>query len=54
MERPKIKLHHKPSKFCSICKREVYHTVHSASSYWVDWYGTKEKPISEDCYAQKG
>ena len=54
MERPKIKLHHKPPRFCSVCKREVYHTVHSASSYWVDWYGTELKPICVDCYAQKG
>ncbi len=39
-----------PSKFCSKCKREVYHTTHTASSYWVDWYGPEEKPICVDCY----
>ena len=50
MERQKIKSRHKPSKFFSLCKREVYHTTHSASSYWVDWYGTEVKPICVDCY----
>ena len=50
MERPKTKLCYKPSKHCSQCKREVYHTVHTISSYWVDWYGTDEKPICVDCY----
>jgi len=50
MERPKIKTRHKPSKFCSVCKREVYHTVHTSDSYWVDWYGTEIKPICVDCY----
>ena len=50
MERPKTKLRYKPPKHCSQCKREVYHTVHTISSYWVDWYGTDEKPICVDCY----
>ena len=50
MERPNIKPRHKPPKFCSICKREVYSTVHSADSYWCDWYGTELKPICVDCY----
>ena len=50
MERPHTKQRHKPSKFCSLCKREVYYTVHAASSYWTDWYGTEKKPICVDCY----
>ena len=50
MERPHTKIKYKPPKYCSQCKREVYHTTHSASSYWVDWYGTELKPICVDCY----
>ena len=50
MDRPNIKPRYKPSKFCSVCKREVYHTVHGAESYWCDWYGTENKPICVDCY----
>jgi len=50
MRRPHIKLSEKPKKFCSICKREVYKTVHSAESYWADWYGTINKVICVDCY----
>jgi len=50
MERPKTKLHYNPPKHCTVCKREVYHTVHTASSYWVDWYSEEEKPICVDCY----
>ncbi len=50
MERPKTKLHHIPRKYCSVCKREVYHTTHAANSYWVDWYGEEKKPICVDCY----
>ena len=42
MERPKIKSHYKPPKFCSVCKREVYQTVHRSESYWADWYMTNE------------
>ena len=50
MDRPKTKLHYNPPKHCTVCKREVYHTVHTASSYWVDWYSEEEKPICVDCY----
>jgi hypothetical protein len=50
MERPHTKIKYKSPKYCSQCKREVYHTTHSASSYWVDWYGTELKPICVDCY----
>ena len=50
MDRPKIKLRYITPKHCTICKREVYHTIHTASSYWVDWYGTNEKLICVDCY----
>ena len=53
MDRPKTKLRHTPPKYCSVCKREVYHTVHTTSSYWVDWYGEEKKLICVDCYAQK-
>ena len=50
MERPKIKSRHKPPRFCSVCKREVYQTVHTSEAYWADWYGTEVKPICVDCY----
>ena len=50
MERPHTKPKYRPSKFCSKCKREVYHTIHNSTSYWVDWYGTELKPICTDCY----
>ena len=50
MERPHTKPHHNPPKYCSVCKREVYQTVHGSESYWVDWYCTELKPICIDCY----
>ena len=50
MERPHTKPHHNPPKYCSVCKREVYQTVHRSESYWADWYGTELKPICIDCY----
>ena len=50
MLRPHTKIPEKPNKFCSICKREVYETIHTANSYCTDWYGTKDKPICVDCF----
>ena len=50
MERPQTQPRPKPSKYCSECKREVYQTIHTASSYWVDWYMTNGKIICTDCY----
>ena len=50
MERPKTKIPEKPRKFCTICKREVYETIHITDSYWCDWYGTNKKPVCVDCY----
>ena len=50
MERPHTKPHHNPPKHCTVCKREVYQTVHRSESYWADWYGTELKPICIDCY----
>ena len=50
MERPHTKPRHNPPKYCSVCKREVYQTVHRSESYWADWYGTELKPICIDCY----
>ena len=51
MKRPHTKSRYKPSKYCSVCKREVYQTVHTSNSYWCDWYGTELKPICVDCLA---
>jgi hypothetical protein len=50
MPRPHTKIPEKPNKFCSICKREVYQTTHTAETYWADWYGTLDKVICVDCY----
>lgn len=50
MERPHIKSKYKPSKFCLQCKREVYGTMHSAESYWADWFTKEGKVICVDCY----
>jgi hypothetical protein len=51
MERPQNQTSEKPRKrHCSLCKREVYQTVHTSNSYWTDWYGTDLKPICVDCY----
>ena len=50
MQRPHTKISEKPKKFCNECKREVYSTVHTINSYWVDWY-TREGIITcIDCY----
>ena len=53
MKRPHTKLKYKPSKHCSICKREVYQTIHTPNSYWCDWYGTELEPICVDCYKKR-
>ena len=50
MLRPHTKIPMKPRKFCSICKREVYETIHITDSYWADWYSTLDKIICVDCY----
>lgn len=50
MERPHTKPRHNPPKYCSVCKREVYQTVHRSESYRVDWYMTNRKIICTDCY----
>jgi len=50
MRRPNTKISMKPKKFCTLCKREVYQTIHTANSYWADWHGTNDKPICVDCH----
>jgi hypothetical protein len=50
MERPHLQPKEKPSKFCSLCKREVYGTIHTSESYWADWYTKFGKVICVDCY----
>ncbi len=50
MKRPLTKSKCKPSKHCSVCKREVYETVHTSDSYWADWYTKLGKVICVDCY----
>jgi hypothetical protein len=39
--------------YCSKCKREVYQTLHTATTYYADWFRSKEtnnKVICKDCY----
>ena len=50
MERPTTKIKYKPTKYCSVCKREVYHTIHNMESYWADWFTRLDKVICVDCY----
>ena len=43
-----LKVSEKPKQYCWKCKREVYQTVHTAATYYVDWYkspGTNNKTI---------
>jgi hypothetical protein len=53
MERPHTQISEKPKKFCTICKREVFKTVHTTNSYWADWFGTPARVICVDCYKDK-
>ena len=50
MERPRLQPREKPRKYCSVCKREVYQTVHTSDSYWSDWYYRDSKVMCTDCY----
>ena len=50
MRRPHIKTPEKPKRLCIECKREVYRTVHSSDSYWVDWYTREGEVTCIDCY----
>ena len=52
MERPHLQPKEKPSKFCSLCKREVHGTIHSSDGYWADWYTKLGKVICVDCYTR--
>ena len=44
---------HPKKLYCSKCKREVYQTLHTATTYYADWFRSKEtnnKVICKDCY----
>ena len=35
--------------YCSVCSRAVQDTIHTSSTYYVDWYLLGGKVICKDC-----
>jgi|APSaa5957512535_1039671.scaffolds.fasta_scaffold01668_29 hypothetical protein len=46
---PKLKIAYIPKKYCEFCKREVFQTTHTASSYFINWITKNKKIICYNC-----